>query len=199
MNHEATALFDFSSFPTLTTHRLTLRQIMPDDADAIFTIRGDYAVTRYNIGAAYDDVSRARTLIDSIQHDYDQGTALRWGITYTQDVATVMGMVGFNYWDQTDHRGSVGFDLARAYWRRGIMSEALRRVIVFGFTSMGLNRIEADASIYNTPSLNLLQRLGFQREGVQREQYYEDGRYHDLVMLALLKREWIAAGDSKAP
>ena len=55
---------------------------------------------------------------------------------------------------------------------------------------MGLHRIEADASIYNTASIALLESLGFVREGVQRDQYYEDEQYHDLVLMALLKPQW---------
>src|SRR5690606_32351323 len=97
---------------------------------------------------------------------------------------------GFNYWNRTDNRVSIGFDLARAYWRRGIMREAVCSMLNFGFRNMGLHRIEADASIYNNGSIGLLKSLDFEQEGIQRDQYYEDGNYHDLVMFALLEDDW---------
>jgi [ribosomal protein S5]-alanine N-acetyltransferase len=193
MTDNQTALFDFSDFPVLLTERLRLREIHPEDAEAIFAIRGDYEVTKYNTGAAYTHVRQAADLIDAMTRLYDERREIRWGITLKTDPAeTVIGMCGYNYWDRTDHRGSIGFDLARAYWRQGIMSEAVQAVVAFGFLEMGLNRVEADASIYNQASIQLLKSVGFTQEGVQREQYYESGAHHDLVLFALLRREWAA-------
>jgi len=184
-------MFDFQTFPILRTKRLILRDIVRNDADAIFAIRSDYQVTHYNIGAAYTDTKQAQKLIENMTKRYQQREELRWGITYMPD-DTVIGMCGFNYWDRVDRRGSIGFDLNRHYWRRGIMREALRRILRFGFEAMKLNRIEADVSAENAASLALLKSLGFQQEGYQREQYFDEGTFHDLVLLALLKREWQA-------
>jgi len=184
-------LFHFAAFPTLETERLRLREITPGDAPAIFAIRGDYAVTRLNIGPAYRFMSEAERLIAAIAEAYRNQTELRWGITCKPD-DTVIGMCGFNYWDRHDRRASVGFDLARAYWRQGIMREALQVVLHFGFVQMGLNRIEADCSAENVASAGLLQACGFVQEGRQREQYYEDEAYYDLLLFGLLRREWEA-------
>lgn len=182
--------FDFSLFPFLETMRLTLRQLSRLDNQAVYEIRNDYQVTKYNTGDAYTKLEQAQELIQNIRTEYVEKKTVRWGITLKPD-DKVIGMVGFNYWDRVDHRASIGFDLRQDHWRKGIMSEAVREVIRFGFENMGLNRIEADASIYNVGSITLLQKIGFMQEGVQREQYYEDGNYHDLVLFALLKREWL--------
>jgi hypothetical protein len=50
-------LFDFKEFPVLMTERLCLRQLVAEDAEAVMAIRGDYQVTRYNIGDAYTDIA----------------------------------------------------------------------------------------------------------------------------------------------
>lgn len=182
-------MFDFLQFPIIETDHLRLREIVEGDAEAIFAIRGDYEVTKYNTGAAYTDIAQAHKLIQDMANSYELHEEIRWGITLKPE-NTVIGMVGFNYWNRTDHRASIGFDLNRAYWRKGIMREAVTAMIDFGFVQMTLNRIEADASIDNVASIGLLKSLAFQQEGVQREQYYEDGAYHDLILFALLKREW---------
>lgn len=181
--------FDFKAFPKLTTDRLIMRQLLRSDDQAIFEVRNNYQVTKYNIGDAYTRIEQAQKLIENIRLEFAQKRTIRWGITLKTS-NQVIGMVGFNYWDQTDCRASIGFDLRQDRWRKGIMTEAVNRVIQFGFVNMGLNRIEADASIYNVGSITLLHKVGFMQEGVQREQYYEDGTYHDLVLFALLKREW---------
>ncbi len=182
-------MFDFQEFPIIQTERLILRQMTLKDTDAVFAIRSDYEVTKYNIGKAYTEKSQAEDLIKGIQEEYEEQKAVRWGITLKAE-NTVIGMTGFNYWHQVDNRGSIGFDLAQAYWRKGIMREAVTAMINFGFAEMKLHRIEADASRYNTASIGLLKSLGFQQEGIQREQYYEDGAYHDLLMFALLEGDW---------
>jgi ribosomal-protein-alanine N-acetyltransferase len=188
-----TVLFDYATFPVLTTPRLVLREIVLADAPGIFAIRGDFAVTRYNIGAAYTEMARAEELISAMTAKYQEQKEIRWGITLSSEFGgdgTVVGMCGFNYWNRTDRRGSIGFDLARAYWRRGIMREALEAILRFGFTQMGLNRIEADASAENAASIALLERLGFRHGGTQEEQYFDEGMFHDLMLFRLLRREW---------
>lgn len=181
--------FDFTTYPILETARLKMRKLSRFDTQAIFEIRNDYQVTKYNIGDAYTNIEQARDLIRNIQSEYVERKTVRWGITVKPN-DKVVGMVGFNYWDRNDHRAAIGFDLRQDHWRKSFMTEAACEVIRFGFQNMGLNRIEADASIYNVGSITLLQNIGFNQEGIQREQYYEDSDYHDLVLFALLKREW---------
>lgn len=182
--------FDFSYFPTLETPRLVLREIIMTDAPAIFRIRGDYEVTRYNIGSAYPAIDRAEMLIESMTDLFKAKQELRWGIILKEQPQEVVGMCGYNYWHPLDRRASIGFDLARVYWRRGIMSEALHAIFQFGFEQMQLNRIEADCSAENEGSIATLQKVGFTQEGHQREQYYEDGAFHDLLLWSLLRREY---------
>lgn len=182
-------MFDFTEFPRIETERLVLREIVPKDVSALFRIRGDYEVTKYNTGKAYENMEQAAKLIDGISEGYAYKREIRWGIALkTHD--QMIGMCGYNYWDRTDQRGSIGYDLAQVYWGKGFMPEALRAIIRFGFTEMGLNRIEADASVYNEASIKVLKKLAFTEEGIQREQYFEDGSFHDLVLFALLKKEF---------
>jgi ribosomal-protein-alanine N-acetyltransferase len=182
-------LFNFTVFPTLETERLILREMIPADAEAIFRIRGDYEVTKYNIGTAYDRLEQAADLIAAMAQAYREEKEVRWGITLKSD-DTVIGMVGYNYWIRRDARGSVGYDLARAYWGQGIMTEALRAVVTFGFRRMDLNRIEADADARNPASARVLAKVGFRQEGLQREQFYEDSSFNDLVLFALLRKDF---------
>lgn len=181
--------FDFAAFPTLYTPRLILRQLRLDDADAILRIRGDFEVTRYNIGSAYHSREQAINLIEGIADGYSQHLEIRWGITL-RPTDEVIGMVGYNYWVRHDHRASVGYDLARAYWGQGIMTEALGTVVTFGFEQMALNRIEADADLRNPASARVLEKVGFTREGIQREQFFEEGSFHDLGLFSLLRRDF---------
>ena len=70
------------------------------------------------------------------------------------------------------------------------MREALSALLRFGFEQMHLNRIEASVGSDNIASIALLHSLGFQHEGIQREQYFEEGAFHDLALFGLLRGEW---------
>jgi len=182
--------YDFSVFPTLETPRLILRELIADDDDAVFIIRSDIEVTRHNIGAPYTNIQQARTLISDIVWNSRDQSEIRWGITLKSDPGWVIGMCGYNYWIRRDQRAAIGYDLAQASWGQGIMTEALDAICRFGFQQMKLHRIEADVSAENPASARVLEKIGFQQEGRLREQYYEWGEYHDLLLYSLLQHEF---------
>ncbi|MBE0691216.1 MAG: GNAT family N-acetyltransferase [Anaerolineae bacterium] len=182
-------IFDFSYFPVLETPRLRLREMLPSDAEGMMSFRGEYEVTKYNSGAPYQDIAQARVAIEGITEDFVAGRTLRWGITLKEEDA-IIGQIGYNYWARRDHRAAVGFDLKRVLWGRGFMPEALHAIIRFGFKRMQLNRIDADANVSNVASQRVLAKVGFVREGLQRQQYYEDGVFHDLAIFGLLRQDY---------
>lgn len=181
-------MFDFTYFPEIHTERLRLRCFSKSDVIDIFAIRSDYEVTKYNSGAAYTDPNQALNLIERSLAGFQNKSSLYWAITIIGS-DTVVGQAGFNCWDSDNNSAEVGFDLKRDQWRQGIMTEALSAILSFGFNFMGLNRVGAQVSTYNESSKALLEKLKFQHEGKQREQYFEDGKYHDLDLFAVLRRE----------
>jgi [ribosomal protein S5]-alanine N-acetyltransferase len=186
-----TSKYDFLAFPTLETERLVLRQVHLADAEDVFALRGDYAVTKLNFGNNYRSIDEAHRLIVRMQDGFDTASHMRFGVTLRGE-DRVIGLIGFNHFAFADRRASVGFDLRQSHWGRGIMPEALNAVLSFGFEQIGLNRIEADCSIMNLASQRVLQKCGFTYEGRQREQYYYDGIYYDLLLWGILRREWDA-------
>ena len=64
-------------------------------------------------------------------------------------------------------------------------------VIDFAFNTLNLHRIEADVDTENAGSLALLEKLGFQREGLFRERWFVYGKWQDSVMLGLINRQAI--------
>lgn len=189
------ARFDFSVFPTLSTPRLILRELRPEDAEDVFAIRGDPLVTRYNIGLAYERLEQAMDLIAAITRAYLDQDEIRWAILL-RGSERVIGIGGYNYWVRRDSRASIGYDLARAWWGQGIMTEAVGAMARFGFGPMQLNRIEADADARNPASSRVLEKVGFVHEGTQRQHFYDDG-YQDLRLYALLRSEYLAAHPSE--
>ncbi len=181
-------MFDLQNFPLLQTKRLLLREIVPEDASAVFAFRSDPEVQRYN-GGVLTHLDQASDLIAQLAAGYGQQTMLEWGVTLQGD-DTVLGIFGYANWSQLHRHAEIGYCLARAYWRQGIAWEALQAIIAFGFEGMDLNRIFAYPLVKNSASLRLLEKLGFQQEGVRREELWVDGAFHDEALFALLRREY---------
>ena len=81
----------------------------------------------------------------------------------------------------------VGYSLSREYWNQGIMTEALRRVISFGFQELRLNRIEAQHEVDNPASGRVMVHAGMQYEGTLRQRVKNKGRFVDVALYAILR------------
>lgn len=77
------------------------------------------------------------------------------------------------------HCAEIGYELHRAYWRQGMMTEALPAVLTYGFTKLGLHRIEADPFARNTRSTSLLLKPGFTHEGTLRQRFFFRGHFEN--------------------
>jgi RimJ/RimL family protein N-acetyltransferase len=88
---------------------------------------------------------------------------------------TVVGTCTLADIDHVNRRAELGFVLARAFWGQGYTAVALPAVIDFSFHRLELHRLQADTDPRNGPSMRLLQRCGFRREGLLREHYLVQG------------------------
>lgn len=177
----------FGAFPQLETPTLYLREMNEDDAADLLAVFADEEVTRFYDLYAYQTEGEALELIDFFTESFEVERSIRWGIARKAD-NRIVGTCGFVWLRR--FRGEIGYELNRAFWRQGIMKEALAAIIQFGFEQLKLNRIEALVMVGNEASASLLRSLGFQEEGTLREHDYFKGRFHDMRCFALLRREW---------
>jgi ribosomal-protein-alanine N-acetyltransferase len=109
-----------------------------------------------------------------------------------KDTNKVIGNCGFHTWIHEHDRAELGYGLHDDYKGKGFMSEALEAILQYGFEEMGLNRAEALISPKNTPSINLVTKFGFIKEGIIRNHYFIDNVYEDSISYSLLKSEYKA-------
>jgi ribosomal-protein-alanine N-acetyltransferase len=180
---------EVSAFPILETDRLILRQVTKDDANSLLKYLSDKAVMRYvglepfkSIDDALDEISWYRSILE-------KRTGIRWGITL-KGQGEVIGSCGFLNLVSQHYRSEIGVELSREHWGKGIASEAFEAVIRYGFEQMNLQRIEALIEPPNIPSQKLAERQGFIREGFLRSYEYTCGKFDDLYMYSLLKKEF---------
>jgi RimJ/RimL family protein N-acetyltransferase len=173
--------------PVLTTPRLVLRAIVADDAADLFAFRSDPIEQRYN-DAPLRTLDEAHDLIHRLDRERREYGALHWGVTVAGD-DRVVGLLGYNEVVGEHRRASLGYDIARRLWGRGLACEALTAVLDHGFDALHLNRVEAHTDAANARSIRLLQRLGFWREGTFHDRFLEEDGYHDIALFVLLRRD----------
>jgi len=102
-----------------------------------------------------------------------------------------IGECGFHTWNATHRRAEVFYNMRNeAFKQKGLMREALKEVLKYGFTELQLHRVQALIAAENIPSLKLLQCYGFSFEGTMREDYVVNGKNEDSECYSLLKWEW---------
>ena len=73
---------------------------------------------------------------------------------------------------------------------KGYGTEAMRLLIDYGFSALNLNRIELKLYNYNTKAIKSYQKAGFVEEGCKRQAVWKNGKYHDLIIMSILRDEW---------
>jgi [ribosomal protein S5]-alanine N-acetyltransferase len=181
-------------FPSLSTKRLQLREIVASDAPALLAIHGDRETMKWFGSDPLADLEAADKVIAGFANMRQQpNPGVRWGIVRAHAArgGVLLGTCGLFRWNRGWRTCLTGYELARQAQGQGYMTEALRAIFAWGFETMELERIEAQVHPLNTPSLALLRRLGFVEEGLLREAGLWMGERRDLVQLGLLKREFV--------
>ena len=174
--------------PTLNASRLRLRQLDASDVSSLLVLFGDAEALQYWSHGPLADLGAARGYLDGITSGWRDRAFFQWGIEEAESHRLV-GTVTLGSWDRGNRRAEIGFILHPAYHGRGLATEAVRTALDFGFGPMNLHRVEADVDPANERSLRLLERLGFQREGLLRQRWFTFGTWKDTVLLGLLAED----------
>ncbi len=116
---------------------------------------------------------------------YTAASSCRWALADAND--HLVGTCGFSNWSLTHSHAELVYDLAPAFWGRGLMRAAAQQVLTWAFDMAGFNRVHAFVMTSNNPSIRLLEALGFQREGTLRQYRIARGAARDFHVYALLQ------------
>jgi [ribosomal protein S5]-alanine N-acetyltransferase len=176
------------TLPDLETERLILRQISEPDAEGLHVAYGDPEAMQYwNFPATRDVAETASCIRQSLAVDERWHAA--WAILLKD--GDFAGMINYHHREPWNRRLELGWILAPAYWRQGLMTEAGQAVLYHCFTAMGTHRIEALIEPENVASLALATTLGFTPEsGLLRDRLCVNGRFRSVLMYGLLEPDW---------
>lgn len=176
---------------TIKTPRLTLRRFTPDDAQAMFdNWESDPAVTEFLTWKPHADIDETRQILKSWLSNYENNDYYHWAIVPggTDEPIGSLAVVDIN---DNISMVCIGYCLGKAWWHKGIMSEALAAVIEFFFTEVGINRIEARHDPNNPHSGGVMKKCGMKYEGTMRQADFSNKGIVDECIYAILREEWI--------
>lgn len=179
----------FSHMPELTTPRLTMRQMLLADCGDMYEYASRHDVTKYVTWYPHPDRDYTNEYLRYLGNRYAAGMFYDWAIVYEPDCKMV-GTCGFTSFNFVADSAEVGYVLNPAYWGKGIMQEALARVLQFGFENLGLNRIEAKYIEDNVRSRHVMEKVGMTFEGVLRQAMLVKGNYVNVGVCSILRSEW---------
>ena len=104
-----------------------------------------------------------------------------------------IGYVNIKIKDEANQRASLGIGIDNpSYWGRGYGTEVVRLMLRHAFETLDLHRVSLRVAAYNTRAIRCYEKAGFRHEGVERDSFFVDGKWHDDVLMAVLREEWEA-------
>ncbi len=178
-----------TDFP-LRTKRLLLRDVRPDDFDAVHDYAIDEAVVRF--------MDWGPNTLDDTRQALDrwltaQAEAVRLAMNLAVVVAEedrLIGSIRLSY--QGHGNADLGYCLHSGYWRQGYGAEAATAMLALGFERFGLHRIWATCDVGNAGSYGVMEKVGMRREGTFLQDVQVKGRWRDTHLYAVLAQEWAA-------
>lgn len=170
----------------------SVRLILRDESHAEQTYKLIKKNTKH-LGPWMKWIDKVESIKDSIANvelnieEWELKTDLHLGV---QKDGLLVGMISLHNIDYLNHSAYLGYWLDEDHVGKGIMTEAVRTLIEYGYAELELNRIEIRAGVQNVKSRAIPERLGFRYEGTIREAEYVNGKFIDLAIYGLLRGEY---------
>lgn len=129
------------------------------------------------------DPLTARVELDYWARLHERRVSIYWAIATEKD-NKIIGTCGFNYWNKSQKRAEISYDLDYNFWGRGITTEAIGKIIKFAKDEMKLQRIQATVALDNVPSIKVLEKNSFQKEGILKNYGVLEEKTKDFYMYA---------------
>lgn len=176
----------FDPFPELSTERLFLRQLKLSDAPSVYFLRSDKDVLKYLSKEPVSCISEAEDFISGVNGNIETNSSVMWAITLHEDTEKVIGTICYWRLEKEHYRAEIGYVLDPAFWRKGIMKEAILKILDYGFSILGLHSVEARLNPNNIASASVLESTGFVKEAHFKEDFFFQGNFEDTAVYSRL-------------
>ena len=177
--------------PKLETEHLILRKINKGDIQEIFYYGSNPTVSQKVSWETHNTEADTDKFIEYVLEGYSQNNKALWGMEL-KSTGAIVGTIDFVTINSKHKSAEVGYVLSEDFWGDGFTTEATRRIIEYGFTELGLVRIQARCFVENIGSQRVMEKAGMTFEGIIRKGMFAKGKYQDLKLYSILAEEYQA-------
>ena len=172
----------------LTGKRIILRPLRKTDAQDIYKNIQDKRIAKYTLHVPWPyTLKHAHQFIEKSQEHRKKQTEYTWGIELNKEIVGVISLMRISHEHQ---KAEMGYWLGKGCRSKGIMTEAGKLVLKFGFKKMKLNKIYAFTFTDNPCSKRVMQKLKMKQEGLMRADVKRHGKFRDDLYFGILKKEF---------
>jgi len=178
---------DFSVFPELETNRLKLIRTDNNHVKELLEMRSDPVVMKYIPRPLAQTAEEIVEFITAMDKNISRNEMINWAITL-KDHPGMIGTIGYYHIKPEHFRAEIGYMLLPEFQGRGYITEAIDAVVNYGFNYMKLHSIEALIDPDNLASARMLEKRGFTKEGLFKENEFYNGKFIDTAIYSKLNR-----------
>jgi RimJ/RimL family protein N-acetyltransferase len=177
--------------PTIRSERVYLRPAERADLPDFVRWFADAETTRHLALRAPFSLAMEEKWFEGLLQR--QGTSDYHFVACLVEDGRAIGTVGLHGVDRENGKAEFGISIGeKDVWNRGYGTEALRAICDFGFGVLRLERIELEVYVDNSRAIRSYEKAGFRHEGRLRHAHFSEGRHFDVLVMALLRDEWLA-------
>ncbi len=180
---------NFHPFKNLETERLLLRRLAETDVAEILELRSNPETMKFIPRPIAKTKEEALAHFKMIDDKIENNEGINWAITLKGN-PKLIGIIGHYRIQPENHRCEIGYMILPQYNGQGIVTEAIKVVLEYGFTDLQMHSIEAVIDPENKASERVLQKNGFVKEAHIIENELWDGKFWDTVIYSILKRNF---------
>jgi ribosomal-protein-alanine N-acetyltransferase len=178
-----------SEIPTLETERLILRKLSLNDANNIFEYASNTEVSKFLPWETHKTIEDTVAFLKLVEEQFVTLKFIVWGIELKRQ-KILIGTIALRNWDKADRCIDIGYVISKNYWNKGYATEAVKRVIKFGFEKLNANRVEAHCDENNTASYQVMEKARMKYEGTLRQKVFMKGKFINMRFYSILKEEY---------
>ncbi|WP_144891788.1 GNAT family N-acetyltransferase [Flavobacterium tiangeerense] len=178
---------NFTPFPNLETDRLLLRRVNAGDVKEILMLRSNPKTMQYIPRPLLKTDEEALEHIAMIDQKIEVNEGINWAITL-KDSPKLIGIIGHYRIKPEHYRAEIGYMLLPDYQRRGIITEAVKAAVHYGFNDLKLHSIEAVIAPENLASAKVLENNNFVKEAHFKDYEFYEGRFLDSAIYSLINK-----------
>jgi ribosomal-protein-alanine N-acetyltransferase len=175
--------------PVLETPRLVLRAFSNEDINDIFEYASVKSVTDFLPWEAHQTLDDSKAFLKMSKEMFKKYGNIDFAILLKEE-NKVIGGISIRKWNDNNRCADIGYVLSSTYWGRGIITEAIKRIIKYGFEDLNVNRIEAHCDENNIGSYRAMEKAGMKYEGTLREKTFMKGKFINMKFYSILKSEY---------